>query len=246
VKNMTESEGLIHKLFDKLAAVPDPQQDTYYQAASSWYIEVYESLQCSRDRYRALAIALVMLTMLCIGSMAAMLPLKTSIYRILEVNTQTGEISQLTQLESTKLTEKWVVTRYFINQYVRERHEYHFEDIKRSFNDVLSMSQPDISSSYSQDIIDTNPKSPINVLGKDSYRDVVVLGQNQLNANTALVRFRTLTHSKANPADVKTDDYQVVIKWQYRNSQATLSERDTNPLGFTVTYYQVSPLYNNT
>jgi type IV secretion system protein VirB8 len=244
MKQDKKTKVMFEGMLDKLMAIkPYPTATDYYQESRSWYSEVYESMICSRDRYRLLSIVLGVLLILSTVSIFSILPLKHYVYRIMEVNTQTGEVSELNELESTKVGENWAVTRYFISQYVQNRNAYHMEDIKRMFNLALAMSGTDVASVYNNEIVDTNPKSPINTLGKEYYRDVTILSQNQLNANTALVRFRTITHNRSNINDVKTDDFQVVIKWQYKNYKESLPDRDKNPLGFTVTYYQQSPLF---
>jgi type IV secretion system protein VirB8 len=227
-----------------LLQVPFSETD-YYVAAKNWYQEVYESTLCSRDRYRLLAILLGGLLMLNSIALVILLPLKQYFYRILTVNQTTGEVVQLKELESNRLPENWVMTRYFINQYIQNKNTYHYDDIKRSFNLTLAMSAPLIAKNVTAEIVDTNPASPINRLGKDGYEDVVVLSINQLNTNTALARFRTLTHPKEDTAHAKQADFQVVVKWDYQNNKAALQERDLNPLGFRVTYYQVSPLFTD-
>lgn len=221
---------------------PYPTDTDYYEASQNWYSEVYESMHCSRDKYRLLTIVLSILLAMGIVTLFCMLPLKQYVYKIMEVNTQTGEVSELNQLENTTLSENWVMTHYFLNQYVQNRHNYHYEDIKRTFNLVLAMSNKSVGAAYRDDTIDNNPKSPIVILGKDSYREVTILGQNKLNNNTALIRFKTTTHNRNIPTEVKTEDFQAVVKWEYKNIKESLSDRDLNPLGFNVTYYQVSPV----
>ena len=200
---------------------------------------------CSRDRYRLLAVILGGLLTLSVGLMIAMMPLKQYFYRLLTINQQTGEVVTLKELEQNTFTANWVVTHYFINQYIQNRHTYHYEDIKQRFNATLSMSSPKLADTYEADIIDKNPQSPINVLGKDGYRDVTVLSINPLNSNTALVRFKTVTRDKERTIEAKTENYQAIVKWDYHNSKASLQERDLNPLGFRVTYYQVTSVYSD-
>ncbi len=223
----------------------DLQEVDYYTLAKNWYQEVYESTLCSRDRYRLLAIFLGGLLSLSMIALVIILPLKHYFYRILTVNQTTGEVVQLKELETSRLPENWVMTRYFINQYIQNRNTYHYDDIKRSFNLTLAMSAPTIAKNIEAEIVDTNLASPINVLGKEGYQDVTVLSVNQLNLNTALARFKILTHPKENAVHFKQTDFQAVIKWDYQNNKATLQERDLNPLGFRVTYYQVSPLFTD-
>jgi type IV secretion system protein VirB8 len=238
-------EGIKMARKKKLALSHSKEERDYYQTAKHWYEEVYESTLCSRDRYRCLAIALCGLLTLALIALILLLPLKQYFYRILTINQTTGEVVQLKELETTRLPESWVMARYFINQYLQTKNAYHYDDVKRSFNVTLAMSAPSIVKKVEADMVDTNPASPINVLGKEGYQDVIVFSINPLNANTALARFRILTHPKDDTLHSKPSDFQVVIKWDYQNKKASLEERDLNPLGFRVTYYQASPLFTD-
>lgn len=221
------------------------ENDQYYQAAKTWYQENYESVTCAKNRYRLLAILLGILLGLSIGAIIVMMPLKTFTYQMLEVNQQTGEVTVLKELEGSKYNANWVVTRYFINQYIQQRQGYSLDDIKRRFNLVIAMSNASIAKEYADNTVDTNPKSPIVLLKNDYYRDVQVLSVNQLNDNTAVARFRETTHSRFNANEIKTTDWQVILKWDYVNPSESLADRDKNPLGFKVSYYQLSPVFSD-
>jgi type IV secretory pathway component VirB8 len=223
---------------------PHKTDGAYYEAAHSWYQEKYESITCSRNRYRLFALMNSVLLGLSIGSIMMLLPLKHTVYRMIEVNQQTGEMTELKEMEGHTFASHWVMNRYFINQYVQLRESYHVEDIKRAFNLVLALSARPIAQDYRFNTVDTNPQSPINVLGDAYYREVKVLSINQLNTNTAIARYQTMTHNKGNLGEVKTEDWQVIVKWDYANPSESLKERDKNPLGFRITYYQNSPVFS--
>lgn len=231
------------KLFKNVLQPSLIDDENYYQSAKDWYQEKYELIGISRNRYRLLSIGLGSLLALSLGAVITMLPLKQYIYRLVEVNRQTGEVITLKELEGHRYATNWVMIRYFLNQYVMNRHLYSMEDIKRTFNIALAMSAKPIADEYEQQIIDTNPDSPLNVLNTNFYRDVEILGINQLSENTALVRFKTITVNKTTKSDKKIKDLQAVIKWQFIDTPASLKDRDDNPLGFFVTYYQESPVY---
>lgn len=228
---------------DKEQSATPGEEPNYYQTAKNWSQERYELIEVSRNRYRLLAAGFGGLLALSIAAIIAMQPLKQYVYRLVEVNRQTGEVTALKELEEHKYASNWVVTRYFLHQYITNRHLYSYEDIKRTFNLALAMSAKPIYDKFADLIIDTNPESPLNTLNTNYYRDVEVLGINQLNDNTALVRFRTITTNKSAKDDKKIKELQAVIKWEYANAPASLKERDDNPLGFFVTYYQESPVY---
>ena len=215
----------------------------YYLASKTWYEENYESICCSRYRFMYLSIALGILLAISITAIIMMMPLKQYYYRLLEVNKLSGEITVLKEIDNNPYSGSWIVSRYFITQYIQNRNAYSLEDIKRNFNLVIAMTDRAIADSYVASTIDSNPESPIKKLGNSYYREVSVASINQLNANTALVRFKTVTRSKTNLTDVKTDEFQAIVKWEYRNPATSLIERDKNPLGFIVNYYQVSPVF---
>lgn len=215
---------------------------TYYEHAKDWYEEKYELIALSRNRYRLLALGLGCLLFLSMASHIAILPLKQYIYRIVEVNRKTGEVIALKELEENRYQTNWVVIRYFLHQYVLNRNLYNLEDVKRTFNIALALSSKSIANTYANQIMDTNPESPLNVLGNQYYKEVKVRGINQLNDHTALVRFTTVTINKLTKNDQKTRELQAVLKWEFKNTTASLKERDMNPFGFFVTYYQESPV----
>lgn len=217
----------------------------YYQEAKSWYEEKYESVVCSRNRYRVLAFSLMGLLGLAISSICIMMPLKKYIYRILEVNKQTGEVTVLKEMEGNKFTSNWALTHYFLNQYVAMRESYSFEDIKRKFNTVAAMSDQTVADAYIASIVDSNPKSPINTYKNTYYKEVNVVGIDKLNDHTALVRFKVITHNKNDFNDTKTKDWHAVVNWKYINVPDSLQDRDKNPLGFKVTYYQLEPVFSD-
>ncbi|MBV9576408.1 MAG: type IV secretion system protein [Gammaproteobacteria bacterium] len=221
------------------------ENESYYTDAKSWYQENYESIICSRNRYRLFALINSILLGLSIIAIIIMMPLKQYVYRIIEVNKQTGEIAELREMEGHTFTTNWVINRYFINQYVQLRESYHLSDIKRCFNIVAALSSSPIAKEYVFNTLDSNPKSPINLFKDNFYRDVKVLGINQLNENTAMARYQTITHNKNELNEIKTEDWQVILKWEYTNPSESLEERDKNPLGFKITYYQNSPIFSD-
>lgn len=218
---------------------------SYYQAAKSWYQENYESVVCSRNRYRLSTISLGVLLAITLITMSVMLPLKSYYYRILTINHQTGEVAVLKEIEGNNYTTNWTMTHFFLNQYVQARESYSFEDIKRKFNNVIAMSEGEISDKYIAEMIDTNPQSPINTLKKDYYREVEVFGIDKLNDQTALARFKVITYNRSDINDKKEKDWHAIIRWKYTNEKTSLETRDKNPLGFKVTYYQLEPVFTD-
>lgn len=220
-------------------------EEGYYQSSTSWYKDKYELATLSRHRYRLLAIGLGFLLGVSLIAFIAILPLKQYVYRLIEVNQTSGEVLTLKEVEGRQYAEDWVVTRYFISQYVMNRHMYSREDLTRTYNLTLAMSAKPIAEAYAEATKIDNPTSPLNVLNTEYYREVKIKGINQLNDKTALVRYQVITHHKSMQQDTKTEDFQSVVKWAFNTAPTTQEDHDKNPLGFFVTHYQVSPVYTD-
>ena len=123
-------------------------KDNYYTEAKDWYAEKYELVEVSRNRYRFLSFGLGVLLALSLFSFASIMPLKQYVYRLVEVNRQTGEVTSLKELEGNQYSSNWIINRYFLHQYVINRHLYSYEDIKRTFNLALAMSAKPIADEY--------------------------------------------------------------------------------------------------
>lgn len=215
----------------------------YYQSAKDWYGERYECLSLSLNRYRLLSLLLALLLGLCLTAFIIVLPLNKTVYRLIAVNEKTGEVTTLKETVPQQINKNWNVTRYFIHQYVIDRHAYSYDDIKRTFNIALAMSAKPIADDYAAEILDTNPESPLNTLNKKAYRDVKIASINALNDNTALVRFQTITRNRNTTNDIERHDFEAVLKWNYQMPSKDILEHDNNPLGFFVTYYKVTPVF---
>lgn len=237
---------ILKKIFQKKASPSASDEHNYYKQAKSWYEEKYELIEASLNRYRLIALCLGALLALSLISISVMMPLKQYTYRMITLNQTTGEVVNLKEITDDAYSANWSVTRFFINQYILNRNLFNYDDYLRTYNSALALSDTANAQELHNSFIVANPESPLNVLKKDHYRDVIVLSINQLNSNTAIVRFKTKIHSKSDANDVKSDEMQAVVKWRYASPPADLDYRDINPLGFYVTYYQVSPVIGGT
>jgi type IV secretion system protein VirB8 len=228
----------------KMFLMPQPATEQgYFSEAKAWHTERYEMMESSRNYFRLASCVLLGLNALLLASVIVILPLKSVQYRVIEVNKQTGEVSPLNNVEGKPYSADWTTDRFFISQYVLYRESYNYQDIRRAFNQVLATSDRKIGEMYSHEIVSDNPKSPINTLKDNFYRETNVKSINRLNNNTALVRYQIITHNKMNLNEDKTEEFQAVIKWEYGKPSEILENRDKNPLGFFVTYYQPSPVF---
>jgi type IV secretory pathway component VirB8 len=68
---------------------------------------------------------------------------------------------------------------------------------------------------------------------------VQVTSLNRLNDNTVDVKFEKTLHDRTSNTE-QVIHKEAIIKWHYLDAQTTEKMLDRDPLGFQVTYYQVS------
>lgn len=211
----------------------------YYQEASDWRYQMHESQTVWL--HRSLLLNLLLLTLLTLFVIACLFlfPLKQSVPYVYALNQATGELTQLGKAEPKAYAQEWLLTRYFLIQYVINREGYSADNLERPYQVTYAMSDANIAKRYEEEVNSNNPNSPYNLYGKDKVMTVHVLSVSQLSPDTAEVRFIKTLHDKDANTEQKLQK-TAIIKWQYTNPVATEKMLDRNPLGFKVTYYQVN------
>ena len=86
-----------------------------------------------------------------------------------------------------------------------------------------------------------NKQSPYQRFGKDSYVTVHVLSVNRLNDNTVDVKFEKTLHDRTAHSE-NVIQKEAIIRWEYQIGETSQKMLERDPLGFKVTYYQVSQI----
>ncbi len=218
-----------------------PIDMTHEEASQEWVYEIYQSKSLWLNRSLLAILVLSFLLFLSIMSNIILLPLKRDVPFLYAFNNATGEITKLGELEPSKVSSNWELTRYFIIQYVTDRESYDFYNIDRPYQIVWAMSDEAsmVRKSYEDQVNSSSQTSPYKIYGKDKYITVQVLSINKLNDDTAEIRFQKTLHDRTS-GDNQVANQEAIIKWKYSTPKATQKFLDRDPLGFSVTYYQVS------
>jgi type IV secretion system protein VirB8 len=211
----------------------------YYQEADHWRYQIHESQTVWLHRSLLLNLLLLLLLTLMTAACLCLFPLKQSVPYVYALNQTTGELTQLGKAEPRTYAQDWLLTRYFLIQYVINRESYSADNLERPYQITYAMSDATIAKRYEEEVNSNNPRSPLNLYSKDKIVTVHVLSVSQLNHDTAEVRFIKTLHDK----DANTQhrlQKTAIIKWKYTTPITTQKMLDRNPLGFKVTYYQVN------
>ncbi|WP_218813802.1 virB8 family protein [Rickettsiella endosymbiont of Dermanyssus gallinae] len=216
-------------------------KQAYYQTATDWRYDIYQNKSVWL-RYSLIGNAGLLLTLLlALLTLVCLVPLKQKVPYLYTFNHATGEITKLGELEPTHLTANWQLTRYFLIHYVMNRENYDRDDLERPYQLAWAQSSPTIRQQYDAEVDSNAPTSPYQKHGKDKTIRVSKVWPSRLNDHTAVIRFeKQLRDKRTNTQQIAYE--QAIVKWQYQSVKATQTQLDRNPLGFTVTYYQVTPV----
>ncbi len=214
-------------------------EDDFYRATSDWAYDLYQSQTLW---LRRALLGLCVLSFLLTLSLAAhlfLLPLKEKVPYLYAFDHATGEITKIGTLEPTTLSSNWELSRYLLIHYVINRESYDYDNIDLPYQLVWAQSSDNVRKQYESDVKSDSPKSPYRLYGKDKYITVHVISVNRLNDNTVDVKFEKKLHDRASTTE-QIIQKEAIVKWNFSEADTSQKNLDRDPLGFKVTYYQVS------
>ena len=178
-----------------------------------------------------------------VAAVAVLAPLKTVEPYVVRVDRATGETSVLPAMTGANpLTHDMSVRRYFIAQYIRYREGWVPLAENEMYHNVALMSGPDERLRWQQFFALSNPESPQSTYKATPMVGVTIRSISFLADQVAEVHFYRTVYSLQ--GDARTASFIATMTFAITNRPAMASDRTVNPIGFTVTNYQVSPEIN--
>ncbi|QYA17532.1 MULTISPECIES: type IV secretion system protein [Rhizobium/Agrobacterium group] len=209
---------------------------SYFQDGDKWEQEIVK--KANRSRTFAWFVAMIMsaITLMSLGTLVMLVPLKSFEPYIVEVDKNTGYIEVKTGLtRSANLTDQQAVTQANVVRYIRSREGYDPFAIQQNFGIAALLSTADAAKELQDEWSAANPNNPGRRLGRNKKITVDVKSVTFSNASTALVRFSTTESSES---DNITRHYISVVRFRYTDTPERNDWRFENPLGFQVYNYR--------
>lgn len=216
-----------------------PENSNFYQAASDWAYDMYQSQTVWLRRSLFGMLLLTFLLALSLILNVCLFPLKEKVPYLYAFDHATGEITKIGTLEPTNLSSNWELSRYLLIHYVMNYESYDADNIELPYQMVWAQSADNVRQHYEALVKSDNPVSPYKLYSKDKYITVRVISINKLNDNTVDIKFEKTLHDRTSATEQVTQK-EAIVKWEYTAAQTTQKILDRDPLGFKVTYYQVS------
>jgi type IV secretory pathway component VirB8 len=215
------------------------EKEKFYQATSDWAYDVHQSHTLWLRRSLLALVFLVICLGLSIAANLVLIPLKEKVPYLYAFDHATGEVTKIGELEKSKLSSNWEMARYFLIHYVINYESYDADNIDYPYQMVWAQSGDDVKKQFENQVNSTNSNSPYKIYGKDKFISVKVMSVNRLNDNTVDIKFEKKLHDRNSNTDQVTYK-EAIVKWEFSTAETTQKMLDRDPLGFKVTYYQVS------
>lgn len=211
----------------------------YHQDAKDWSYDRYYSQGIWLRRSLLCLIAVTAFFAVSLSCNLLLIPLKEKVPYLYAFDHATGEITKIGTLEPTTLSASWELSRYLLIHYVMNYESYDFDNLNVPYQQVWAQSADHVRSQYEAMMKSDNKQSPYQRFGKDNYVTVRVISVNRLNENTVDVKFEKILHDRASQSE-QVIHKEAIIRWEYQAAETSQKMLERDPLGFKVTYYQVS------
>lgn len=218
-----------------------PQQSgiKFIQSAAEFEKTRIQSIKRSNKIAWSITVVAVLMTVMSVGAIMMLTPLKRVEPFVLKVDNNTGMVDIVTTMKEQETSYGEVIDRYWLGQYIKYRESYDWWNVQDYYNAAMLLSAP----AEQQNIADffDSPAAPYKVL-KDRVRVKTKIVSISWVGNTAQVRFE----KQALPLDKnaqKPAPQRLIATINYRYLSTPQSSRDrlVNPLGVQIVSYRTDP-----
>ncbi len=226
------------------------KQKDVTDSSKHWYQDKYQHVMVQRNIFALLAMLALVAAVVAVFAVLRMAPLKTVEPYLLQIDPKTGITQKVEPISRNQYAASEAVDRYFTAMYLRVRESYNFSILRYNYNIVRLMSTPDVFYGFRSEVNASNPNSLAARLGANGQRDIRIrsmsyiqnprqLGEREEVTPTKIMQARiTTVDSAPNAADL-VQQWVVTITFEYASLNLNEEEQLLNPLGYTVTSYQI-------
>jgi type IV secretion system protein VirB8 len=183
---------------------------------------------------------------------ARLAPLKSVEPYLIQIDEKTGITQRVTPVTRDRYAADPAVDRYFTTLYLRTRESYNISVLRQNYNTARLMSTAPVFRKYRQQIDPNTEGSMAQKLGAYGQRDVKIRSMAYITDPSAekakkapsaskIIQARITTTELA-PNQGETEKYWIVtVTFEYADLSLNEADQLLNPLGYTVTSYQIQP-----
>lgn len=218
-------------------------QQAVSDSSKHWYQDKYQQVLTQRNILALLAIVALLIAAMAVLAVMRLAPLKTVEPYLLTIDDKTGITARVNPVERGQYSAFESVDRYFTAAYVRMYEGYNLGTLVQNYETIRLMSTKPIFANYRAAIDASNPESVTKRLGAGGQRDVKIRSMaylpNATAGNSKTIQAHVVTTETGTNADGAPKYWVITVTFEYAELDLNEEERWINPLGYTVTRYQV-------
>lgn len=212
---------------------------TYFARARLWEQDQLAAACRSKRLAWGVAGGACLLSVVSVGAVAALSPLKSVEPFVVRVDNATGIVDVVSGLNAGPASYDEAVTKYFLGQYVRLREGYSFVEAPVNFRTVSLLSSAPEQVRFATLYKGSNPESPQVTFGRSGIAEIRIKAISLLGPHLASVRY--LRESRRGD-ETKVSHWIATLAFGFEpKARMSTSDRLVNPLGFLVSEYRSDP-----
>lgn len=227
-------------------AVSKPKPKT---SSRDWASDKYQHVIVQRNLLALIALGALAVAILSVLSVYSLSPLKSVEPYLLTIDEKSGFTQKVDPVTRTQYAANEAIDRYFLSKYVYAREAYTDTLLKYNTNVVRVMSVPGVFFRYRPTVDPNEPSSMPALLKDQGTREVRIISISYIQnpgvagspavtpTKIAQVRFVVLDTFSGNASPPQ--NLVATVGFEYADLDLNEQEQLINPLGFTVTSYQV-------
>lgn len=229
---------------------PFKRNENTVEESSNWYKDQFQHILVQRNILAFLTLAALIASTVCIIMVNRIAEVKTVEPYVVQIDDKLGIVQLVDPITRNQYAANEQIDRFFIAQYVSAREGYNISTLRYNYNVVRVMSSVPVFQVFRRDVNPAVPTSPSAILGEEGMRSVRIKSlayiQNppipNAKAETTpakIIQARIeLRDTRDNGQDI-IEHFVVTVTFEYAQLELNEQERLINPLGFTVTQYQI-------
>jgi type IV secretion system protein VirB8 len=207
----------------------------YYADGVSWELDIARANRNSRALAWIVAAIMTIVSIVSLGTLALLVPLKTYEPYMIVVDKTTGFVEVKRPMAEGPLTQDEAVTTFNVVRYIKARETYDPKALKDNFDLAQLLASGDAAHELTEIYSPANPQNLVKIYGTNTEVSVSVKSVTFPNNRTALVRFST---DEKTATSITTRNWVSLVRFRYTSAPMRNEYRFDNPLGFQVLEYR--------
>lgn len=216
----------------------------------NWYKDQYQHMLVQRNMLAILTLCALLAAIASVFLVMTVAQNKTVEPYVIQIDERSGMVQLVDPVSRNEYAANELIDRYFVAQYLNARESYNITTLRYNYNIVRVMSAVDVFNTFSRDVAPSNPTSAASLLKSGGQRQLRIRSLAYIQNPPPAYGKEETTPAKIMQARIQLRDigasgndvvenYIVTITFEYTQLQLSEEERLINPLGFTVTQYQI-------